>query len=65
MTHESIITNLPQRQKELMSGRYEIMIKKSLPYSNKLIKLAEEPVAYHLYKMRHEQLNELTKPEQK
>ena len=37
---------------------------KSLPYANKLIKLAEEPVAYQLYKSRHEQLNELSKPDE-
>ena len=34
-------------------GRYKIQLKDSLSYKLKIQKMAQEPVAFHLYKARH------------
>jgi hypothetical protein len=37
----------------MLKGKYEIKLKKEMPYGQKIVKLSSEPVAFHLYKNRH------------
>jgi hypothetical protein len=50
LENESKVTDLPSLQKELLKGRFEILINKQISYSKKMTRFAEEPVAFHLYK---------------
>ena len=40
-------------QRELLQGRYRMNIDKKMAYRAKMTRIAEEPIAYHLYKRRH------------
>lgn len=44
--------NLAEVQKELLHGRYDISINEDLPFNHKVIQMAQEPIAFHLYKNR-------------
>ena len=37
----------------MLQGQYDIKIDAKMPYNDKVVKMANEPVAFYLYKMRH------------
>jgi hypothetical protein len=37
----------------MLCGRYDIRLNAKMPYPDKMVKIANEPVAFHLYKNRH------------
>ena len=45
--------NPAEVQKEMMRGNYQFNLNSSLPFSHNIVKLANEPVAFQLYKSRH------------
>jgi len=53
LDNEASVRNEAELQSEMLKGNYKINIKPGLPYANKIVKLAQEPVAYLLYKKRH------------
>ena len=37
----------------MLQGQYDIKLDSKMKYNDKIVKMANEPVAFHLYKMRH------------
>ena len=52
MHNEGAGKNAASVQKELLDGRYKIKLRDQMPYNEKIIKMAQEPVAFQLYKNR-------------
>ena len=52
LDNEGAAQTVPKVQKELLKGRYQIKIKDEMPYNEKILRMAQEPVAFHLYKNR-------------
>lgn len=50
LENEAAARSNAEVQKELLSGRYRIRLRSETPYNQKIVKMAAEPVAYHLYK---------------
>ena len=50
LENEAAARSNAEVQKELLSGRYRIRLRSETPYHQKIVKLAQEPVAFHLYK---------------
>ena len=53
LDNEAAAKSIPEVQKELLDGRYKIKLRDELPYQQKIVKMAQEPVAFQLYKKRH------------
>ena len=53
LDNEAAAKSVPEVQKELLDGRYKIKLRDELPYRQKIVKMAQEPVAFQLYKKRH------------
>jgi len=53
LDNEAAAKSVPEVQKELLDGRYKIKLRDELPYQQKIVKMAQEPVAFQLYKKRH------------
>ena len=52
LDNEGAAQTVPKIQKELLQGRYQIKLKDEMPYNEKILRIAQEPVAFHLYKNR-------------
>lgn len=46
MNNEGAGKNAATVQKELLDGRYKIKLRDQMPYNEKIIKMAQEPVAF-------------------
>lgn len=51
--NEAAAKNVPEVQRELLEGRYNIELRTHVPYNQKIVQVAQEPVAFQLYKKRH------------
>lgn len=51
--NEAAAKNLPEVQRELLEGRYNIQLRMHVPFQQKIVQVAQEPVAFQLYKKRH------------
>ena len=53
MDNEAFSGNQAEMQREMMRGNYQFNLNSSLPFGHNIVKLANEPVAFQLYKYRH------------
>ena len=53
LKNEAAQFNIGSLQREMLQGNYTIMLDETLPYHKKIEKMANEPVAYQLFKKRH------------
>lgn len=52
LKNSAIQSNIGQVQKEMLQGNYAIRLDARMAYHKKIVKMANEPVAFHLYKNR-------------